>query len=210
MHTYTYMHKYTYIHTHTQKIYIQIYICSFCTKYYIQQFNTFPCVIPLLISERICFVFFVCMDYLRCYWHLVNISSQQHLYKYISWEKWWRVWYLFIIYIYIYIVGILPASGDDGVASSLMKVHLSALFLNDNLCCIFCRWMMMLPAEAAVTFPSSWLSLWQGYYSWFPRLSVQSDLLHGCSTCRCWCRTTSCPVVDVQFVTWPEYSTLIR
>ncbi len=78
----------------------------------------------------------------------------------------------------------------------------------------------MMPAEAAVAFPSSWLSLRQGFYSWFPRLSVcpvwqriarRSDLLHGSPTCRCWYRTTSClsyryfcsAVVDVQFVVSP-------
>ncbi len=32
-----------------------------------------------LISEFICFVLFVCMDYLGCYRHLVKISCQQHL-----------------------------------------------------------------------------------------------------------------------------------
>ncbi len=46
-----------------------------------------------------------------------------------------------------------------------------AQFLNGNLCCIFCRTMMML-AEAAVAFPSSWLTLQQGFYSWFTRFSI--------------------------------------
>lgn len=95
--------------------------------------------------------------------------------------------------------------------------------LNGDLCCIFCRWKVMMPAEAAVAFPSSWLSLWHGFYSWFPRLSAlsvwqrnarQSDLLHGSPTCRCWCRTTSClsysylcsAVVDVQLVMGPSAS----
>ncbi len=46
-----------------------------------------------------------------------------------------------------------------------------AQFLNGDLCCIFCRMMMML-AEAAVAFPSSWLTLQQGFYSWFTQFSV--------------------------------------
>ncbi len=36
-----------------------------------------------VISELIYFVLFVCMDYLGCYRHLVKMSSQQHLKKYI-------------------------------------------------------------------------------------------------------------------------------
>lgn len=92
--------------------------------------------------------------------------------------------------------------------------------LNGDLCCIFCRWKVMMPAEAAVAFPSSCLSLHQGFYSRFPRLSVcpvwqqkarRSDLLHGSPTCQCWCRTISClsyrclcsSVMDVQLVVSP-------
>ncbi len=44
-----------------------------------------------VISERIYFVLFVCMDYLGCYRHLVKMSSQQHLKKYIYWGKCWHV-----------------------------------------------------------------------------------------------------------------------
>ncbi len=46
-----------------------------------------------LISELMCFVLFVCMDCLGCYRHLVKISCQQHLQKYIYWDTWWRVQY---------------------------------------------------------------------------------------------------------------------
>ncbi len=38
------------------------------------------------ISELMCFVLFVCMDCLACYRHLVKMSYQQHLQKYIYWD----------------------------------------------------------------------------------------------------------------------------
>ncbi len=55
----------------------------FCTSHSscVQYFSpvSFHFITHYLISELICFVFFVFMDYLSCYWHLVKISCQQHL-----------------------------------------------------------------------------------------------------------------------------------
>ncbi len=48
-----------------------------------------------------------------------------------------------------------------------MKVHLSALFLNDNLCCVFLQMNDDAASWGCGYFSSSWLSLRQGYYSWF-------------------------------------------
>ncbi len=50
---------------------------SSCVQYFFPV--SFHFITQNLISEIICFVVFVCMDYLGCYRHLVKISCQQHL-----------------------------------------------------------------------------------------------------------------------------------
>ncbi len=49
---------------------------SSCVQYFFPV--SFHFIMHNLISELICFVFFVFMDYLGCYRHLVKISSQRH------------------------------------------------------------------------------------------------------------------------------------
>ena len=54
---------------------------SSCLQYFFPvSFHSFT---HNLISERIQFGFFVCMHYLGCSQHLMKISCQQHLWKYI-------------------------------------------------------------------------------------------------------------------------------